>query len=162
MKSSKKVTDKLQIKIKAENFCVYQERSHYEVRNKLYSFGLPSGDIEELISELIQSNFLNEERFAIAYTLGKFRIKHWGKNKIKQGLKLKQVPEKLISKALSQIDMKEYLKTLEMLLRKKAALFPKLDKYELDHRLIQYAAGKGYEKKLIANLLDSPYSELLI
>lgn len=155
MRESKKVADRLQAMAKAEHFCVYQERSQQEVRNKLYSFGLPSGHIEELISELIQGNFLNEERFAIAYTLGKFRIKHWGKIKIKQSLKLKQVPEKLIVKVLKQIDDEEYLKTLDMLLRKKAVLLPKLNPYNLHYRLMQYAAGKGYEKDLIADLLNN-------
>jgi regulatory protein len=155
MNTSQKVTDKSQAKTKAEHFCAYQERSQQEVRDKLYTYGLTSGDVEELISDLIQNNFLNEERFAIAYTLGKFRIKHWGKNKIKQGLRFKKVPEKLIGKALKQLDGDDYLKTLDMLLKKKAALLGKLDKYKLKYRLIQYAAGKGYEKELIENLLKS-------
>jgi len=154
MKEPKKVT-KLEAKAKAEHFCAYQERSQQEVRDKLYSFGLHSPDVEELVSELIQANFLNEERFAVAYTLGKFRIKHWGKNKIKQGLRLKQVPEKLIGKALKQIDGDEYVKTLEILLRKKALLLPKLDPYILNYKLTQYAAGKGYEKDLISDLLKT-------
>ena len=155
MKESKKVTDKLQARAKAEHFCTYQERSQQEVRNKLYSFGLPSWNIEELISELIQANFLNEERFAITYTSGKFRIKHWGKNKIKQGLKLKQVPVKLIRKALNHIDEEEYLKTLDRLLRKKADLLQEPDPFKRRYRLMQYALGKGFESDIIAEILET-------
>src|SRR5690606_17889250 len=88
---------------KMEHYCAYQERSQQEVRDKLYSLGLRSADIEEIIADLIQNNFLNEERFAAAYAQGKFRMKSWGKLKIKQGLKLKRVSDKLIVKALNQI-----------------------------------------------------------
>src|SRR5690606_6510429 len=83
---------RLQARQKIERYCAYQERSQKEVRNKLYELGLKnSADVEELISELIQSNFINEERFARAYTLGKFRMKLWGRIKISQGLKQKGI-----------------------------------------------------------------------
>src|SRR5690606_39071532 len=107
---------------KMEHYCAYQERSQQEVRDKLYTLGLHRNDVEEVISELIQTNFLNEERFAIAYTQGKFRMKNWGRLKIKQGLKLKRVSEKLITKALKQLDGDEYYITLTKVLEKKSAL----------------------------------------
>jgi regulatory protein len=157
MDISKKSTDKSQARTKAEHFCAYQERSQQEVRDKLYSFGLHSAQVEELISGLIQSNFLNEERFATAYALGKFRIKHWGRNKIKQGLRFKQVPEKMISKVLKHIDQEEYIKTLGVLLDKKAGSLHSLDKYELQYKLTQYAVGKGYEKELVRTLLHNQF-----
>ena len=98
----RKVFTREQALRKAESFCAYQERSQHEIRNKLYEWGLHQNDVETIISELIEANFLNEERFAIAYSLGKFRIKGWGKIKIKHGLKLKRVPEKLIHKSLQK------------------------------------------------------------
>ena len=156
MKDGKKVTGKVQARAKAEYFCAYQERSQQEVRNKLYDLGLHSADVEELISDLIQANFLNEERFAISYTLGKFRIKHWGKYKIKQGLKLKQVPPKLIEKALKQIDGDEYLHTLKSLLQKKILVLSEPVAYKLNYKLTQYAVTKGYERDLVADLLKDP------
>lgn len=153
MQGPKKVTDKIQARIKAERFCAYQERSQQEVRTKLYSFELHYTDVEELISELIQSNFLNEERFARTYALGKFRIKSWGKHKIKQGLKLKQVPDKLINKVLKQLDDENYSKTLITLLNKKAALLREPDMFKRNYKLMQYALGKGYERDLISDVL---------
>ena len=114
-----KIFSREQAKIKAESYCAYQERSQFEIRNKLYEWGLHQKDVEEIISELIELNFLNEERFALAYSLGKFRIKGWGKNKIKQGLKLKRIPDKLIIKSLKSIEYDDYLIMLKKILQKK-------------------------------------------
>ncbi len=95
-----KITDEKIALAKAEHYCAYQERSQQEVRDKLYEWGLYSNVVERVITELIAGNFLNEERFANAYTRGKFNQKGWGKNKIKQGLKFKRVSDPLIKKAL--------------------------------------------------------------
>jgi regulatory protein len=108
----KKITDEKVALQKAGHYCAYQERSQQEVRNKLYEWGLWTSAVEIIISELIAGNFLNEERFAKAYTKGKFNQKGWGRIKIKQGLKFKQVPDVLIKKALTGIDKSEYFDTL--------------------------------------------------
>jgi len=138
---------------KAESFCAYQERSQHEVRNKLYELGLHQNDVETIISELIENNFLNEERFAQAYTLGKFRIKGWGKLKIKQGLKLKQIPDKLIQKSLQKIDSDDYIERLKQVLDKKSPFVKEKDPYKRRYKLMQYAASRGFEKDLISDLL---------
>ena len=154
-KPVQQILDKKTAHKKAESYCAYQERSQQEVRDKLYSFGLHSAEVEQLISELIQDNFLNEERFAYAYALGKFRIKHWGRFKIKQGLKLKRVGDNLIKKALAKIDSEEYDKTLTSLLEKKAALLKDKDEYSRKHKLVQYAMSRGFERDLIFDSLKS-------
>ncbi|RYE27495.1 MAG: RecX family transcriptional regulator [Sphingobacteriaceae bacterium] len=138
---------------KAEKYCVYQERSQQEVRQKLYDLGLYPRDVEQIISELISNNFLNEARFASAYALGKFRMKGWGKIKIKQALKLKRVPENLIKKALEQIDLDDYLARLQEILEKKAALLKEKEPYKRNYQLKTYAYGKGYEGNLVAEIL---------
>lgn len=152
-----KITDPKVGLQKAEKYCAYQERSQQEVRQKLYDLGLYPRDVEQIISELIGNNFLNEERFANAYALGKFRIKGWGKIKIKQSLKLKRVPEGMIKKALQQIDLDDYLAKLKGILEKKAALLKEKEPYKRSYQLKQYAFGKGYEGNLVADVLkDSP------
>lgn len=98
---------------KLRHYCAYQERSHKEVKEKLYSFGLYKQDTEQVIAQLIEEGYLNEERFAIQFAGGKFRMKQWGKVKIRYELKLKQVSEYCIKKALLQIDEDDYQKTLE-------------------------------------------------
>jgi len=148
-----KVFTPQQAHLKAESYCAYQERSQQEMRNKLYEWGLHQRDAEAIISDLIENNFLNEERFAASYTLGKFRIKGWGKVKIRQGLKLKRVPDKLIGKSLQKIDPEDYIHKLEQLLEKKAALVKEKDPFKRRHKLIQYAASRGFEKDLIYDLL---------
>ncbi|MEJ7692223.1 regulatory protein RecX [Daejeonella sp.] len=151
--SPPRVFTREQSKVKAESYCAYQERSQQEVRNKLYDWGLHEREVEEVISELIQSNFLNEERFALAYTTGKFRIKGWGKNKIRQGLKLKRVPDKMILKALNAIDPDDYLAKLQSLVEKKHATIREIDPYKLKFLLSRYVVGKGYENDLVADVL---------
>ena len=150
-----KIFSRQQAKVKAESYCAYQERSQFEIRNKLYEWGLFQNDVEEIISELIESNFLNEELFALAYTLGKFRIKSWGKIKIKQALKLKRVPDKLIKKSLQSIDDDDYLTMLKRILEKKAENLRETDSFKRRYLLTRYGSGKGFELDLISDLLIS-------
>jgi regulatory protein len=147
--------DKKQALAKAENFCAYQERSQKEVRTKLLDLGIRGDELEEIITELILNNFLNEERFALNYTSGKFNIKSWGRVKIKQGLKLKGVPEKLIQKAIFSIDDDKYLQTLENLKEKKERLLIEKDKTKRKFKLIQYLQSRGFENDLIFLVLKA-------
>jgi len=149
----RKITDEKTGLSKAEVYCAYQERSQQEVRDKLYEWGLYSQQVENIISKLIEGNYLNEERFAKEYTRGKFNQKAWGKIKIKQGLKQKQVPDKLIKKALEAIDKSDYYATLENLLRKKAATTHETNDFKRRHKLQQYAMGRGFENELITEIL---------
>jgi len=151
--------DKKAALAKAEHYCAYQERAQQEIRDKLYEWGLWSDDVEELISELIQTNFLNEERFTEAYVSGKFKIKRWGKIKIKQGLKLKRIPDKMIQRALNAIDYDDYLNAILVTAQKKAPLIKENDPFKRKYKLISYLMSKGFEKDLIIEVLKA--SELV-
>lgn len=150
-----KITDPKVALAKAEHFCAYQERSQQEVRDKLYEWGLWPEAVELVISQLIEGNFLNEARFANAYALGKFNQKAWGRIKIKQGLKLKRVPDTLIKKALLNIDADTYLAALTGIIEKKAALLTEKNKLKRKYKLQQYALGRGYETDLILEVLKT-------
>ncbi|MEN0056513.1 MAG: regulatory protein RecX [Mucilaginibacter sp.] len=150
-----KITDPRVAQTKAEHFCAYQERSQQEVRDKLYDWGLWPDAVEQIISQLIEGNFLNEDRFAKAYTKGKFSQKAWGKIKIKQGLKLKKVPDVLIKKALQTIDIDDYAVALTKILEKKAATLTEKNAIKRRYKLQQYAMGRGYETDLIADILKN-------
>ena len=141
--------------IKAEHYCTYQERAQQEIRDKLYEWGLWSDDVEGIISELIETNFLNEERFTQAYVSGKFRIKQWGKTKIKQGLKLKRIPDKMIQRALNGIDHDDYLKAILTAAQKKAPLIKEKDAFKRNYKLVSYLMGRGFEKDLIIEVLKA-------
>ncbi|WP_439697964.1 regulatory protein RecX [Mucilaginibacter sp. AW1-7] len=148
-----KITDPKIALTKAENYCAYQERSQQEVRDRLYEWGLWPNAIEQVISELIQGNFLNEERFAKAYAKGKFSQKAWGRIKIKQGLKQKRVPDVLIKKAMLTIDADDYFAALTRLLDKKAGTINEKNELKRRYKLQQYAMGRGYEADLVAEVL---------
>ncbi|WPU96160.1 RecX family transcriptional regulator [Mucilaginibacter sabulilitoris] len=150
-----KITDPKIALTKAEHYCAYQERSQQEVRDKLYEWGLWPDAVEQIISQLIEGNFLNEDRFAKAYTKGKFSQKAWGRIKIKQGLKFKRVPDVLIKKALQTIDADDYLVALTRILEKKAATLSEKNALKRRYKLQQYAMGRGYEADLIADVLKN-------
>ncbi len=114
---------------KIKQYCAYQERCHSEVRDKLYSFGLHKNEVEEIISTLITENYLNEERFAIHFAGGKFRMKQWGKVKIKKALKYKQVSDYCIRKALKEIDALRLRKNFQETGRTKVENIKKRKKY---------------------------------
>lgn len=140
---------------KIKQYCAYQERCHSEVRTKLYSFGLNKKEVDELTSVLITENYLNEERFAIHYAGGKFRMKHWGKNKIKQSLKLKQVSDYCIKKALKEIDDLEYEKTFQKLAEQKLKTLKKEKNTFVRKRKLQdFLLQKGFETDLIREAVN--------
>ena len=152
MKSGKQETailDKKQALAKAESFCVYQERSQKEVRYKLVEWGMRGDELEEILSELIVNNFLNEERFAKSYASGKFNIKKWGRVKIKQGLKLKGIPDKILQKALYSLDDDDYMQTLEDLAIKKSNTLTESNPLKRKMKLTTYLQGRGFEIDLI-------------
>src|ERR1700704_6676060 len=107
---------------KIKHYCGYQERCQTEVKEKLYSMGLWKKDVEEILSQLIEENYLNEERFAIQFARGKFRMKQWGKGKILYELRQKKISEYCIKKAIKEIDDDAYQKILQKLASQKLAL----------------------------------------
>jgi regulatory protein len=141
---------------KIKQYCAYQERCHSEVRDKLYSFGLNKVEIEEIISVLITENYLNEERFAIHYAGGKFRMKQWGKIKIKQSLKFKQVSDYCIKKALKEIDLKEYEKTFQKLAEQKLKTLKSEKNIFIKKRKLQdFLLQKGFENDLVKEAVNN-------
>jgi regulatory protein len=140
---------------KAQKYCAYQERSHSEVRNKLLQLGQRGKDLEDIMATLIENGFLNEERFAIAYTGGKFRIKHWGKNKIVQQLKLKNISEYSIRRSLKEINDKDYTSALQELIEKKWKSLTEKNNLIKKNKVARYCIGRGYESELVWSLLES-------
>jgi len=135
---------------KAKHYCGYQERSHNEVKEKLYSLGLWKKDVEETISKLIEENYLNEERYAIAFAGGKFRMKHWGKVKIKYELQQKKISAYCIKKAMKEIDEDAYKKTFSKLAAQKwKSLKSEKNIFIRKRKTQDYLMQKGFEHELI-------------
>ena len=136
-------------KEKIRRYCAYQERAHREVRNKLYSYGLHRGDVDEILTDLIVEGFLNEERFAKAFAGGKFRMKRWGRIKIARALEAKGVSKNGVIIGLKEIDESSYRNVLMSLLKDKSHHLEDTDPFILKNRLSQYAIQKGYEPEMV-------------
>ena len=149
----KKILSKEQAIQKLKQYCAYQERSHWEVQQKLWDLGVRKADHDEIISTLIEEDYLNEERFAIAFAGGKFRMKQWGRKKIYYALKEKKVSEYNIKKAMNQIDMETYDKTLRELAEKKYESL-KTEQYLVRRKkTMDYLLQKGYEPELVSSII---------
>lgn len=140
---------------KLRHYCAYQERSHLEVKEKLYSFGLRKQMVEESMAQLIEEDYLNEERFAIQFAGGKFRMKQWGRVKIKHELKQKQVSTYCINKAMKEIDEADYEKTLNKLAKQKWGLVKGVgvNGFVKMAKTTDYLLQKGYEPELIRRVV---------
>jgi regulatory protein len=135
-------------------FCAYQERTHAEVRSRLWEWGVYEDETEEMIVYLIENNYLNEERFAKAYAGGKFRMKQWGRIRIKHELKYKGLSDYCIKVGLAEIDEEDYLNTIRKMIHRKADKDDFENPYLKKHKLARYIIGKGFEQNLVWMLLD--------
>ncbi len=154
MDSSKKIYDLNIAREKIAAYCAYQERSQRQVEEKLYTYGLQEEARGLLMMELIQQNFLNEERFARAFARGKFRIKKWGKNKIRQHLKHHRISDYALKKAYLEIDGDEYWETLKNIAEKKWAASKLTKTYQKKGKVAQYLISRGYENDLVWECLN--------
>jgi regulatory protein len=151
----KKYLTKEEAQQKLKQYCAYQERSHAEVVQKLWDLGIRKAEHDEIVSALIQEDYLNEERFAIQYAGGKFRMKDWGRKKIYYGLKEKQVSTYCITKALKTIDEDDYRKTLHSLAEKKYASLKGEQYLVRKKKTMDYLLQKGYEPELVTGVLKA-------
>lgn len=133
---------------KLQRYCAYQDRCHKEVRNKLSDLGIWDDDAGQIIVELIEEKFLDEERFARSFVRGKHRFKKWGRIKIKQELKRKEITGYCLKMGFQEIDDEEYLETLTTIITKKNQFLKAKNKYERKVKLAKYAITKGYESHL--------------
>ena len=145
----KKYTSKEDALTKLQRYCAYQDRCHKEVRSKLLELGVYGDDLEEVISDLIQENFLNEERFARSFARGKFRIKKWGRIRIRQELKMRDISAYCLRKAVTEIEEEDYLESLQKVLKKKDGLLKEKDEFKRKNKLVKYAISRGYETHLV-------------
>jgi regulatory protein len=134
-------------------YCAYQERSHSEVKNKLFSFGLHSDDVDQILSRLITEGFVNEERFAKAFAGGKFRMQKWGRIKIENELNALGLSSKCIQRGMKEILDDDYERTLQQLLKKKNNITSEADPFKKRNKLAQYAIGRGYEPDLVWRMI---------
>ena len=139
---------------KIKHYCAYQERCHREVKEKLYGYGLRKAEVEEILSWLIENNYLNEERFAVLFAGGKFRMKQWGRKKIQHELQQKGVSSFLIKLSLKEINEETYFATLINLTEKKWKSLKGQQYLVRQSKTYNYLLQKGYEPALISRAIS--------
>lgn len=139
-----------------KHYCAYQERCHSEVRKKLYSLDLGKNEVEAVLTNLIEEGYLNEERFAVAYARGKFRMNQWGKVKILVALKQRKISAYCTRKALASIDDTDYKKTFTILANKRLqSLRAEKNIFIRKRKLRDHLLQKGYETTMINEWLKT-------
>lgn len=139
---------------KLMHFCSYRDRSQKEVEDKLDLMRMIPQAKEKIIIRLMQENFLNEERFARSFVRGKFRIKKWGRIKIIQELKKREISQPVIKLGLSEINENEYRRTLFELAEKKSEKITESNPFKKKKKLADHLLRKGYESSLVFDCVN--------
>tara|TARA_B100000497_G_C7656754_1_gene395346 strand:- start:389 stop:859 length:471 start_codon:yes stop_codon:yes gene_type:complete len=137
-----------------QSYCAIQDRCQWEVEKKMKEWGISDKIIENILTDLILDKFVNEERFSESFCRGKFRIKRWGKVKIKNELKIKKISNNCIDKGLLQIEKKEYMKVLKDLYLKKRDSLKDTNQFVRKGKIAKHLQQKGFESKLIWELIN--------
>ncbi|MGI0105426.1 regulatory protein RecX [Salinimicrobium sp. WS361] len=144
--------------LKLMQYCAYRDRSQKEVEDKLLEMRMIPAAREEIIIKLMQEDFLNEERFARSFVRGKFRIKKWGRYKIKQELKARDISSPIIKLAMTEINEADYKTTLYSLTEKKIPLIKETNPFKKKKKLHDFLSSKGYESFLIIEVIEDVIS----
>ncbi|MDR2907409.1 MAG: RecX family transcriptional regulator [Bacteroidales bacterium] len=143
---------------RAQKYCDYQDRYQQEVRDKLYAWGAKSNDVEQILCQLVETDYINEERYARAFARGKFRIKHWGKTKIRHELKQRRISDYCIKQGLLEIADEDYLETLKQVIDKKyreTAVGTKNLSPIQQRKIATYAISRGFEPDLVWEVIKN-------
>ncbi|TMM32419.1 regulatory protein RecX [Polaribacter aestuariivivens] len=143
-----------EIKRKIEQYCVYQDRCHKEVEQKIRDYNLIPEAREMILLSLMKDNFLNEERFSKSFARGKFRIKSWGKQRIVRELKFRDISAYNIKTALKEIDESEYIETVYRITENRNEVISEPNIYKRKKKLIDFLMRKGYENELIYKVVN--------
>ncbi|WP_075343738.1 regulatory protein RecX [Tenacibaculum agarivorans] len=152
--NKKTVVSVEEVKRKLERYCVYQDRCHKEVEDKLKTFHLIPEARELILLHLLEHNFLNEERFAKSFARGKFNIKKWGRVRITRELKSRNISAYNIKSALKEIEEEKYTQTLQEITEKKNSLIREEDRFKRRKKLFDFLNYRGYEIGLINDVLN--------
>lgn len=139
---------------KLKQFCSYQERCHFDVKQKLYELRVPPSNHDEIIAWLIEEDYLNEERFARQFAGGKFRMKGWGRKKIYQKLMERRISPYLLKGAFADIEEEQYLQTLTSAAEKKYELLKQEQYLVRRKKTLDYLHQKGFEPELANRILN--------
>jgi regulatory protein len=134
-------------------FCSIQERCLFDVEQKLKQLKVSSSDIEKIIEELEEKDFLNETRFTEQFVRGKFKNKKWGRRKIEYELRCRKIKSGLISENLAKIDADEYRAVVEKLIHEKKKSVKADTEEQRKNKIYNYLLSKGFEPEVFGSLI---------
>ena len=140
-------------RLKAEAYCAMSEHCTDDVCRKLEQWGAPLAAYDSILEHLKKEKYVDDARYAIAFVKDKYRFNQWGRMKIVQALRLKQIPSVEINQALEEIDDTEYSDILMSVIRRKLPTIKAVNDYERMGKLVRFAAGRGYEVEKILQCL---------
>lgn len=132
---------------RARKYCAYQERCIYDVKQKLIEWKAAGKTIEKVIRKLEEEDYINEERFAVSFAVGKLRNNKWGRNKIFYALMQKHIPELYVQMGISEIDEEEYINVLKSVISLKK--IDETDEFRKNQKMVKYAVQKGFQPNLV-------------
>ena len=139
---------------RARSLCSRQEKCIWDMQNKFADWDVPDRHRPSILKTLIDEKYIDENRFARSFVREKFHSNKWGKLKIRQALKMKRIPESVISQAMDEISQGEYRDVLYALLTRKKNRIKAKNRFDLMGKLQKYAYGKGFESDLIQSVLN--------
>lgn len=151
----KKRLTKEQALQKLRFYCRYQQRCQSELKEKLFELGINRKDHDEFLEKLVKENCVSDEKFAMAFVSGRFKMKQWGRKKIQKGLKEKKVSDEIAQKALEEINKREYMAMLNKLAKKRYASLKHEQYLVRKKKTMDYLMQKGYEVDLIKDAINN-------
>ena len=145
---------------KAAAYCTLCERCISEVSTKLTAWGVPHGELEEIIARLTNEKFIDEERYCRAFVNDKVKFNRWGRIKIIAALREKHLPQGYIKEAIDNIDEDIYLQALQETIEIKRREFKGKDDFATQQKIIRHAASRGYEPALIMKTIKYKGDEM--
>ena len=137
-----------------QKICSIQEKCSFDVRQKMFNWGIEEKEVEKIINSLVNDKFINDNRFAKSFVREKFRFNKWGRIKITYALKNKRIPESTINLALGEIEEEKYLHVLETeLIKKKKSIKAKIQ-FDLKGKLLRFGQSKGFETENIIRIIQ--------
>lgn len=158
-KKTKKIYNLQEAKLKIEQYCIYQDRCFKEVETKLRAYGLLPESIDFILEDLIKDNFINEERYCKSFVRGAYRYKKWGRKKISQALKQKDITKKCIEIGFREIDENEYFEMIQKEIVKKTSTINEKNTYKKKQKIIRFALSRGYEYQIIEEIISTILDE---
>ena len=153
MEKQKKKYTKQEAYTRLSALCAMGEHCCHDIQKKMNNWELPEGADVRIIEKLVKEKFIDENRFAHAFVRDKFRYNRWGKIRIQQELRLRQIPQKHIDEALEEIESDDNLSTLKEIIRKKRPSVKGRNEYEIKAKLIRFALGRGFSMDDITKVI---------